>query len=450
MKTFATHIRRIALGGVVCLATLSAGAKSTAPELTFTMNLDRGVLPAGASQNAIIKVTLDAPPVPDQAERPPVNLCIVLDRSGSMSGDKIENAKSAAIEALRRLDAKDIFSLVMYDHEVETLVPAQSAANTEWIEGRINSIRSRGNTALYGGVSQGCAEIRKNMDGNYIHRVILLSDGIANVGPSTPSDLGRLGASLMKEGISVTTVGVGMDYNEDLMTKLSQQSDGNTYFVETSDDLPRIFGAELGEVLTVMAKKVILEIAFPEGTRPIRIIGRDGRMGKDKVEIQLNQLYGGQQKFALVEVEVPAGKIDEERLVASARCTYENAVTQSKANAETSVSARFSNEKEEVVKSANREVQADYIFNVIAEAKDDAVDYYDQNEPQRAVESLKKVGEDLKGWGAQSGGLAPEASQSLTELDNEVNELQDKGLDNRKRKDIRTESYQRRNQQMTQ
>ena len=76
------------------------------------------------------------------------------------------------------------------------------------------------------------------MESEYVHRIILLSDGQANVGPSSPGDLGRLGAALLKEGISVTTIGVGTNYNEDLMARLSQKSDGNTYFAEAERDLP--------------------------------------------------------------------------------------------------------------------------------------------------------------------------------------------------------------------
>src|SRR5205085_8842601 len=123
------------------------------------------------------------------------------------------------------------------------------------LEEAICSIEAGGNTALHGGVSRGAAEIRRHLDdGHYVNRIILLSDGLANVGPSTPEELGRLGTSLMKEGISVTTIGLGLGFNEDLMTRLAQRSDGNTYFVESSADLPRIFAAELGDVLNVVAR----------------------------------------------------------------------------------------------------------------------------------------------------------------------------------------------------
>ena len=236
----------------------AAAAKTE--KVVCRVELDRGILPAGASQRAIVKVSLDAPTIRIKAERPPINLAIVLDRSGSMGSDqKLEKAKQAAIEALRRLSERDRFSLVIFDHEVETIVPPQSASNTEWIESRIREIRARGNTALFSGVSQGAAEVRKHLGDHYVHRILLLSDGQANVGPRQPEDLGRLGAALMKEHIAVTTIGVGTDYNEDLMTRLAQQSDGNTYFVESSADLPRIFAAELGDVLSVFAREVVLQ-----------------------------------------------------------------------------------------------------------------------------------------------------------------------------------------------
>src|SRR5690606_15512664 len=133
------------------------------------------------------------------------------------------------------------------------------------IEAKIRAITPRGMTALYGGVNQGAAEIRKHLDGTFVHRVLLLSDGIANVGPSAPADLERLGQALARENIAVTTIGVGLDYNEDLMTRLARASDGNTYFVEASQDLPRILAAELGDVLNVFARQVVIRIQFSDG-----------------------------------------------------------------------------------------------------------------------------------------------------------------------------------------
>ena len=280
-------------------------AENASSKLICRVETDRTVLPSGDSQNVVLKITLDAPLSPAHVKRPLVNLALVLDQSGSMNGAKIEQAKAAAIEALTRLGLQDVFSVVVYDTNVHTIVPAQNARNIQGIIHTIQQIRASGSTALFGGVSQGAAEIRKNIENDYVHRIVLLSDGLANVGPRMPADLGRLGAALIKENISVTTVGVGTDYNEDLMAQLAQKSDGNTYFVESGFDLPRIFSAELGDVLNVVAKKVTVTITLPYNVQPVSIIGREGRIKGNKIELYMNQLYGGQEKYALVEVNIP-------------------------------------------------------------------------------------------------------------------------------------------------
>lgn len=450
-KSWVTAILIIfGLCGGVCggkyFMTPVAAAKAPGSSVACHVEIDRNVLPEGGPQKAVIKVTLDSPPPPEKIERPAVNLSIVLDRSGSMSRQKLEKAKEAAIEALRHLGPRDIFSVVVYDHNVRTVVPARSARHVEWIERQIREIRSGGNTALFGGVSQGAAEVRKNFGGGYVHRIILLSDGIANVGPSTPEDLGRLGAALIKEGISVTTVGVGTDYNEDLMTRLSQNSDGNSYFVESSRDLPRIFAGELGDVLNVVAKKVRVIVDCPDGVRPLTIIGREGRIRGETVELYLNQLYGGQKKYALIEVEVPAKKSGEEIHIASVRVSYENPFTKENETASGRVSARFSDDKAEVHKSANVGVQRDYQLNLNAIAKDKAISLSDKGKKDEAVRELKKSAGQLRYLGRKYDDetLMKEAE----EAEQQAEQIEEKGMTPKYRKSLRTDSYQMKHQQL--
>ncbi len=441
MKTQMLNLLAAALIALPCIA-----AAKSSRDISCRAELDRGVLPADRNVTAVIKITLDAPPPPEKKERPPVNLCLVLDRSGSMSGQKIEKAKSAAIEAVRRLSEKDIVSLVIFDHEVETLVPAQSAANAEWIESRIREITSRGNTAIYGALSQGAAEIRKNAGGRYVSRIILMSDGLANVGPSSPDDFGRLGTSLLKEGISVTTVGVGTDYNEDLMTKLAQKSDGNTYFVEDSSDLPRIFAAELGDVLSVVAREVKVIIKCSDGVRPLRVIGRDGIVHGDSAELYLNQLYGGQEKFALLEVEIPPTAHNKNRDLCTARVEYANLLTKQSGETSVSAQARFSREDKDVSKSANLPVQESVFKNRIAEAKDQSVELSDKGQKKEAGQVLKAVSGEYKQWADQN--AMPAAAAEATRLEGQASQVEQTGYDNVARKDARADSYQVRQQQM--
>jgi len=443
------RMRIVALVGFCAVLSIVINADAGISEsgVKCRVEIDRAILPAGGAQRAVVKITLDAPPPPEKSMRPAVNLAIVLDRSGSMAGQKLERAKDAAIEALRHLGPMDMFSVVVYDHNVSTVVSAQHAKNIEWIEGRIKQIRSGGNTALFGGVSQGAAEVRKNLDGNYVHRIILLSDGIANVGPSSPEDLGRLGAALIKEDISVTTVGVGTDYNEDLMTSLSQNSDGNTYFVESSRDLSRIFTAEIGDVLSVVAKKVNIIIELPNGVKPLNIIGREGRIKGRMVELSLNQLYGSQKKYALIEVEIPEGKSGEKRDIAYVNVSYENPFTQKKETSSGRVYARFSKDRLKVKKSANIAVQKEYYLNLNAISQEKAISLSDRGKKNEAVSELKKSADKLREVGQEYND--EDLLKRAEEMEVQAGQIEKKGMTKKYRKVLRTDSYQMKNQQMS-
>jgi len=442
-----TGLAKLAMAALVAMAWLSMGGAPARGEepVRCRVEVDRGVLPAEGKQRAVVKITLDAPSPPRRTRRPPVNLSVVLDRSASMQGRKLEDAKEAAIEAVRRLDEGDVFSLVIYDHEVKTLIPAQRVVDKRSIESRIRRISSRGYTALFGGVSQGAAEVRRNPDPEYVHRILLLSDGRANVGPSTPEDLGRLGAALLKEKISVSTVGVGTDYNEDLMIRLSKESDGNAYFVESSQDLPRIFAAELGDLLSVVASQVVVEIVCPEGVRPVDIIGRQGRIRGRKAELYLNQLYGAQEKYALLEVEVDPAAPGESREIAEARVSYTDALTRKPGRAVARAEVKFSEEERAVNESANVTVQRDYHLNLNALAKDRAVSLSDKGEADEAVQELKKAGEALREAGERF--RDPVLLEKAEETEEEAARIQDEGMSKTRRKALRTDSYQERHQQ---
>jgi Ca-activated chloride channel homolog len=432
-------------GLLLCLAFSWPSAVRAANSVGVRVDIDRGILPAGSPQKAIIKITLDPPPAPKKSDRPAVNLALVLDRSGSMAGEKLERAKEAAIAALRSLSGDDIFSLVIYDHNVETIVPAQSARNVEWIEARIRQIYAGGNTALFGGVSQGASEVRKHLNRGYVNRIILLSDGQANVGPSSPDDLGRLGISLLKEDISVSTVGVGMDYNEDLMTRLSQNSDGNSYFVESSRDLTNIFTAELGDVLNVVARQVRVIIECPDNVRPITIIGREGRILGHNVELYLNQLYGGKQKYALVEVEVAGGKEGESRDLAYAHISYENSISKKNETVTGKAVAQFSRDQNAVNRSANSAVVKEYQLNMTVKAQEDAIALSDKGQNEEAAKTLQGSAAKLKDYGLKNNDSA--MIQKATEMEKKAEEIQTEGMTNKQRKVLRTDSYQIKNQQ---
>ena len=350
---------------------------------------DYSVRLADKAGEAYVKVTLAADKVA-AINRPSVNLAIVLDRSGSMSGDKIVKAREAACEAIRRLDAKDIVSVVAYDNSSEVIVPAQHVAEKEALIARINAIEPRGCTALFDGVSAGATEIRKFKGKCEISRILLLSDGQANVGPSSAEELGRYGALLMKEGIAVSTIGLGVDYNEDLMTRLSQKSDGNSYFVEKSDDLPRVFASELGDVLSVAATKVALKVSFGVGFTPVELIGRDGRILDGTVSIDLNQLYGGQEKYVIVKCDAAPGSVGSAREIAKAEVAYVDPKDERQKTVTGVGTVTYSADAAAVAASVNKSVVRERALNENAVRTEEALKLADRGDFKAAEELMRR------------------------------------------------------------
>ncbi len=437
----------LALANPVRGATTAVAAATPEARVRCRIETERSVLPARTQENTILKITLEAADAPaDVHQRTPVNLSIVLDRSGSMGGAKIEHARQAAIEAVRLLRPDDIVSLVTYDSQIETVIPPQRIRNIEWMEEQIRRIQPRGMTALFGGVSQGAAELRKHLDGRYTHRMILLSDGIANVGPSQPADLGRLGASLLKEGIQVSTVGIGLDYNDALMADLARSSGGNTHFVENSADLPRILAAELGEAQRLVARQAVVEIVLPEGVEPVRIIGRDGRISSRTVNVPLHHLQGGQTRYALVEVRVAPQAPRATLELARVRVSYDDPAANTRVTSgDQAVSVTFSEDTAAVTASANAEVHVEVLHNTLAVAQEEAIRLSDEGRAKDAAASLRGV---AQAYNEMAERLNDDTlRRQAQDIDGDAARLESRGLDRRNRNAMRAKSYQTINQQ---
>jgi Ca-activated chloride channel family protein len=378
------------LATFLALTTAFLPTAADARKVDLDVSVGTPVMLANKANRAYVKVGLKGFALPERAERIPVNLSIVLDRSSSMSGEKIEKAKSAAIMALERLAPADTVSIVTYDSTVQVLVPATSARNKAAIAEQIASIRPGGSTALFAGVVKGLEEIRKFRSDETVNRIILISDGQANVGPSSPNELGRLGQSCAKEGISVTTVGLGLGYNEDLMTQLAQRSDGNHAFAESAQDLVAIFNFELGDVLSVVAQNVTLDMHFKDGVKPIRVLGRDAQIRGNTVSLAMNQLYADQEKFVLLEVEVPATSTGKELKAAVVTTRYRNLFSGKNDSLTKSAFIAFTHNAAQVAARENRGVMVAAVEAVATATNRLAVEARDRGDMDLAKDILLK------------------------------------------------------------
>ena len=431
---------------VVSALLTTTGARARTIELQ--VNLGTPVMEAGKIQKTFLKVGLRGFDLPIESDRASVNLAIVLDRSGSMAGEKLARAKEAAIMAIGLLNSRDIVSMVTYDSVVNVVVPATKVTDKQSIYAAIRNIRDGGRTALFAGISKGAAEVRKFLDKTRVNRVILLSDGLANIGPSTPSELGQLGASLGKEGISVTTIGLGLGYNEDLMTQLAGMSDGHHAFVQNSADLSRIFAAEFNTALTVVANQLTIIIKCANTIRPIRVLGRNAQIIGQNVHVNLNQLSSNQEKFVILEVEIPAGVAGETRDLASVDVSYLDLRAKVTDSLHGSVSVNFSKKREDVVRAVNQPVMDSAAEQVLNQVSKEAVVLRDAGKLEAAKDYLRRSIGSLKKSMSSSGAASSPRFEALEEeVYQDADELDDNKKWPEKRKSMRQRQFKYDHQQ---
>ncbi len=258
---------------------------------------DRSLIRAGARSTRYVKVSFTAPEAPRTGGRRPVTVALVLDRSGSMSGEKIRLARTAAQSALTLLEADDRFAVVVYDQEIDLLVessPASPAARRRAAKA-LDATEARGSTDLCGGWLRGCEQVGLGLTDENIGRCLLLTDGLANHGITDRSQIIAHAAELRARGVATSTFGVGADFDERLLRGMAERSGGHFYYLQDARQIPDLLASEMGETLEVVARSATLSVELPAGgsveplgTFPARPAGRN-------TEIDLGDLVSGQE-----------------------------------------------------------------------------------------------------------------------------------------------------------
>jgi Ca-activated chloride channel family protein len=244
--------------------------------------------------------------------------------------------------------------------------------------------------------------LRKFLDLNRVNTLILLSDGLANVGPSSPGELAQLGASLAREGVAVTTIGLGLHYNEDLMTRLALASDGNHFFAENANDLEYAFATEFGDALSAVAQKVTIHIHCPDGVRPIRMLGRDAQISGQDVYASMNQLFKDQTRYLLLEVQVPSARPGGVRRVADVDVAYHDLLAGSEARLRGDAKVSFTDKASVVESKTNRDVMVAVVSQIGAEKNELAMALRDEGKIEQArdayLSNVLYLQENAKRW----------------------------------------------------
>lgn len=314
---------RSPLKGAPALAAATSHA-TAGGTLRLEATLSHNFVPVQGSQKMHARVQLKAGDAP-ATERAPMNLALVIDRSGSMGGGRLEQAKAAAHLLVDRLNPDDRLGVVSYSDNVTVdLAPVPvTAENAARLHKAIDAIQLGGQTNLEGGFLQGARLLsgRTGVSANAISRVILLSDGHANVGASTPEALGKLAAQQLQKGISLSAMGIGLDYNEKLMAQMASEGAGNYYFVENAQKLAEIFQDEFKSLADIVARdaKVVLTVA--PGVEILKVHGVSHTLQGNQAHINLGAFFARQQKDLLVDLAV-AGRPDEVRDILNVRLDF--------------------------------------------------------------------------------------------------------------------------------
>jgi len=204
-----------------------------------------------------------------RAPRPPVAIGLVLDRSGSMHGEKIETARRAALLVLDKLQDSDRVAAVIFDDRIDVLqagAPATAEVKAR-LRAELGTIAARGNTALHEGWLTGCRAIAPEHADATVTRCFLLTDGLANVGVRDPEQIASEAAGIRAHaGVGTSTFGIGADYDEGLLGPMAVAGGGQFHNLRTSDEIARTFLGELGELLAVAVANLRLEIVAILGT----------------------------------------------------------------------------------------------------------------------------------------------------------------------------------------
>jgi Ca-activated chloride channel family protein len=268
-----------------------------------------------------VLVRITPPAIALDTDRVPLNLSLAIDRSGSMRGQKMHYAREAARFAVENLLPCDRISVVLFDDRIETLVPSTLATDKNTLLEKLRHVHSRGSTALHAGWVEGGVQVSQYLNPDQLNRVIVLSDGLANVGETRPDAIANDVHGLAQRGVSTTTLGIGDDYSEDLLAAMARSGDGNFFHIESAEQVPTIFETELSGLAATLGQRVSLGVEANNGVAVMDVLNDFEKT--DTRRYKLPHLMVGSPIQVVVRLQVPA--LSQSRELMQVRLAWDDA-----------------------------------------------------------------------------------------------------------------------------
>jgi len=315
------------------------------------------------------KVLRDAP-------RPPINLGLVVDTSGSMEGAAIEDARTACLSLLDALSEGDRLALVAFHSGTEVLLPSTrlTKANKADVRARISAMKARGTTDLAGGLTAGLAEVQKSFEAAGVNRLVLVSDGV----PNDESPILGLARGAGQRGLAITALGLGLDYNETLVGMIAGESGGKYHYVRESSKVAEVFAEEVLRLKRVVGRGASVVISPGPGVVVEEVLGLPSQRNGNKLNVVLGDLSEGDSRDIVVRLSVPGRRAGSVVELFDADLAFESgAAAGLRLSTSTFVSAKATSEASELEAGRNKEVEraaarvvlADKIVRAVAAAR---------------------------------------------------------------------------------
>ncbi len=249
---------------------------------------------SAAQREAVLQIGFTTAEVSERTDLRPLNLALVIDRSGSMEDDdKMSRVKQSLRLMVEKLRPEDIVSIIGFDTEAEVLYAAGRVGDGYELRRVIDCLEPEGSTNIHAGLMLGYKEAQKNFRKDAANRVILLTDGIANVGVTEPNRIAAASSEYNSRGIDLSTIGVGLDLNNDLLRTLATSGRGLYHFVSDYQDIEKVFVNELQSLVSSVAKRVEVSVETDANLQVEKVYGYAPRTRANGFSIGLDNMNNG-------------------------------------------------------------------------------------------------------------------------------------------------------------
>lgn len=381
------------------VATAQAGGGSTTTTTTTTSAWIDGApvrtqVVVGDDGRTHVGVWVTAPDTaPGVAERAPVALSLVVDTSGSMAGEKIAHARMAAASLLEALRPGDQISIYAFASNVVQIAgpTVVSRHSVPGLMQRIRMLQATGSTALHDGLAAGLSHVQRAPASHPVRRVVVISDGRANVGPADPDALGNLAAAGTEYGAQVTAIGVGLGYDEATLGAMAVRSSGRLYHLAEPAQMASILEEELQLLAATVATDAVLVILPAPGVEVLGVDSMGARLEDGAIRVPVGALHAGQNREVLFRARLDTANLGD-RPLATARLVYRDP---RRAQAEHTQVARLSyrvvRDRRAAARSVAPRVHAMVATHEASQAQLAAVQYLNSGDGAAAERALRRA-----------------------------------------------------------